>query len=230
MPAPAAEAPEGSTANDALRPTTALIVDALADPVAGQQGEEGGAFGAAAPDPEEPLGAIRCMESRSDQSSNLGLAPITAEISNPEADSVSSVDATVIAWRPVRRPRTEGKARHFHGAKRGLPEANASTTRRESGSTPRGDPDREQERLRRRSPRASTSMPREAGPPPLRTRGGSESTQVEEKGRQALGKRNAAVGGANLDSQRRATVDQNSPFAKLLELRSILETQGKNRS
>jgi ATP-dependent RNA helicase SUPV3L1/SUV3 len=217
-PLPSAEAPENSTANYAPQSTSALTVDAPADPVFGEQMEEAGIFGAAVPASQEP-------DSRSDQSSDLG-----AEVSNSELNIASCVHATVIAWRPVRKPETDGEVRHFHRAKGRLPETDASKTGRGSGSTPSGDSEPEQDRLRRCVPRASTTTPLEAGPPPLRTPGGSESAQADEKRCQALGKRNASVGGAYFESQRKATVDQNSPFAKLLELRSILETHGKNES
>ena len=231
MPPPVAEAPEDSPANNAPQSTSAPAIDAPSDPVPGQHVEAAGILGAAAPDSVEPTAAISHMDSCSDQSPDLGLASNAAEVSNSKADSASSVDATVIAWRPARKPKMDGKARRFRRNKAALPETDLPMTRRDSGSTPpSGDSDRAKERLRRRVPRASTTNLHEVGPPPLRSRGGSESAQADEKRRQAIGKRNAPAGGANFESQRRATVDQNSPFAKLLELRSILEAQDKNRS
>ena len=229
---PVAEARKDSTANHSPQSTSTLTVDALADPVSGEQGEEAGIFEVAVPETEEPIAAIDHVDSPSDHLLDLGSAPIAAEVSNSETNSNSCVHATVIAWRPVRRVRSDRKARHFHRADRGLPETNASTTGRESDSTSDGDSERERERQRKRGPRASTTNPREVEAPSLSTRGRSESAQADQKRRQTLGKGkgNASASGAKLEWQRKATVDQNSPFAKLLELRSILETQGKNRS
>ncbi len=234
MSSSVAKAPNDSPAKDGAQSPSVPTCDVLAGPAPGQEregeGEEEEGFSAAASNSEEPNGETREEDSGSDRPAEFALASNAAEVPESAGNNTSSTDTTVTAWRPVRKPRAEWRARHFHRSKRWFPAAEASTTRQASDSIGRGASDRGPERARSRRPAASTADRRDVGPPLSPAHGPSESAQADEKRRQTMRKRNTSGAAANLESQRQATIDPNSPFAKLLELRSILEMQGKNRS
>jgi ATP-dependent RNA helicase SUPV3L1/SUV3 len=149
------------------------------------------------------------------------LAPSAPEATNKTA---SPIEAIVTAWRPARRQRPErAKRRHRRGdaTVKVLPgqhdsggdEARAgSSARQEKGERRLGDPS-----LRREEKEFPTRVKREG------------FDGIDEKRRKILAKQNKPGAGAQFELRRAATVDSNSPFAKLLELRTVLEKQGKTR-
>ena len=156
---------------------------------------------------------------------------IAAEASNSEVDIASCVHATVIAWRHVRKPGTDGKARHFHRSKRAI----ARNRRRQrpgrgSGSTPSGDSGAGARTTEKARPaRVNHNSARSRAPSIAYARRLGKLPRPTKSVARRWANRTRPPGAQIWSSQRKATVDQNSPFAKLLELRSILEAHGKNR-
>ena len=150
-------------------------------------------------------------------------APGAPEAINTSADSVSVIEATVVAWRPARKPRPER-------AKRRLPRGEApfkdSLRRRESGDAEvRVDSLNRPEKGEGRPAAASLDAQKKGTASP---RNSERFEGVGEKRRKATAKQNAQGAVAQFEPRRPAAVDPNSPFAKLLELRTVLEKQGKN--
>jgi ATP-dependent RNA helicase SUPV3L1/SUV3 len=137
----------------------------------------------------------------------------------------------ITVWRPARRPRPP-RTQHHRRAEARPPAKPAAAP--EADPQPQAAahpaPHHQSRSAKRRRPweRQASSDEQSATPPaqgPIR----NESPRSDEKRRQAGGNRGMNRPKVNSESQPTAAVDPNSPFAKLLELRQLLETQGKNR-
>ena len=156
-------------------------------------------------------------------------APQPAE-SAPVAEAVGSeaggtpVETKIIAWRLARRPRPERPKRRFRrGEAPGAPPPRG----RESGNV---DSTGRQAQVERRSDGSGRASQERESPPDKRER----FNRADEKRRKNAPNKNAPRPNAlapvaQFESRRAASVDPDSPFAKLLELRTALEKQGKNR-
>jgi ATP-dependent RNA helicase SUPV3L1/SUV3 len=146
------------------------------------------------------------------------------ETTKTEDGSASPVEAAVIAWRIARRQRPErAKRRH----RRGGATVKASLRQHEGGGAEaRADSSANHEEGER-CPGGPRPDRREKGFPPTVKR--ERVDGIDDKRRKTSAKQNRPGAGAQSEARRAATVDPNSPFAKLLELRTVLEKQGKNR-
>lgn len=153
------------------------------------------------PEPTEP---DSCAPEATDAPSNCGLPSV----------------AMVIAWRPARRQRPERAKRRV---RRGETASKGSNRRRESGGAEAHADSSEHGGKGKADPGALNMDPRKKGSWPKRK---GEGFDVDQKRRKASAKQN--VPGVP-QSESRPTIDPTSPFAKLLELRKVLEKQGNNR-
>ncbi len=154
--------------------------------------------------------------------------PSLALAETPKADaSAAGEDETVTLWRPARRPRpTRDPRRDRIRSERREAAASIQSPAKEEGPNS-GPPSFHPKEATRKRRQFDRGPPQEAGAPlgPVR----SESPRPDEKRRDSA--RNRAM-----PRPKPATVaqpqpvDPNSPFAKLLELRPLLEMQGKNRT
>jgi ATP-dependent RNA helicase SUPV3L1/SUV3 len=146
----------------------------------------------------------------------------SAAVSPRGAEALVS-EETITLWRPVRRP-----ARVHY-----------SQQRAKTGRPPAPTPQSSEERARSESPvlrpeHGRAKRARRDRPAPeldIAARvspgvGRPESPRSDDKRRQSAGNRDKTGSGSQRPA---AAIDPNSPFAKLLELRSLLEKQGKNR-
>ena len=142
--------------------------------------------------------------------------PAASETMADEASS--SVQTTVIAWRLARRQRPERpKRRHRHGEAA----TKASFTDEGVGSESRAN-------FLRRGKAEIRAGAKERQP----ERSSADSKREPFKGKKrgsSAAKPDAPPAVAQIESRRPTRVDPTSPFAKLLELRTVLEKQGKNR-
>ena len=223
-PEPAVEASAGASSADAKPVADPLesgagqsispeVPDVGADTVAGPD--------AGADEAPPILGGSREETDQANEPAEPVLAPCAPEATNVEAGSALPFAATVIAWRLARRQRPERpKRRH----RRGEATAKASLRQHESGGAEaRANSGAHHEKGERRRP--SLGLHEEGFPPAKRER----FDDIDEERRKTSTKPNRSGAGARFESRRAATVDPNSPFAKLLELRTVLEKQGKNR-
>jgi ATP-dependent RNA helicase SUPV3L1/SUV3 len=153
-------------------------------------------------------------------------------VQTPAAEAINGSKAgseeIVILWRPARRPRHEaewrrgrdrGELRKAEGRQPAAPvDETAAASHLPSRSQAPGKS--------RRFARASADSQERGG----RRQGRQESDQAEEKAHDSVRPRATPRGEQAQSSPPRAVVDPNSPFAKLLELRPLLEKQAKNRS
>ncbi len=141
-------------------------------------------------------------------------------------------EETVILWRPVRRPRSP-KVSPPHGqrtrAGSAAPQAPVGppATDGAGSEAPVSPREHRPEKRRRWQPQAvNQEKGARSSPGPAR----SEGPRPDEDRRQSSGNRDMPRPKSGPATQPVAvTVDPNSPFAKLLELRTLLESQAKNR-
>jgi ATP-dependent RNA helicase SUPV3L1/SUV3 len=150
-------------------------------------------------------------------------APCAPEATNTKAGSASLIKTTVIAWRLARRQRPErAKRRH----RRGEALVKASLRQHEGdGAEARADPSTNHEKGERHPGGPSLGLQEKGLPPPVKR---EPVDGIHDKRRKTSAKQNRSGAGAQFESRRTTTVDPSSPFAKLLELRTVLEKQGKN--
>jgi ATP-dependent RNA helicase SUPV3L1/SUV3 len=153
----------------------------------------------------------------------------SATVNSPHGAEALMSEETITLWRPVRRTRSARVHHVQQRAKTGSPPAPApqSSEERACSESPflRPEHGRAKWALRDR-PALEQDIGTRASPGV----GGPESQRSDGKRRQSAGNRDMPHPTASSGSHRPATaIDPNSPFAKLLELRSLLETQGKNR-
>jgi len=172
--------------------------------------------------PEETGRANDALDSSPEPTEPVPARP--PEGKNTEAGAASSVEATVIAWRPARRQRPERAKRRL---RRGEAAAKASLHRHKSSSADaRVDSSRRQGKGERCPGGPTPDSPEKEPSPPLKR---DRFDRADEKRRKTSTKQNTPGAVAQFEPRRTATVDPTSPFAKLLELRTVLEKQGKNR-
>ena len=167
------------------------------------------------PEDPQPPSAAPGEAAAVDDAATPALEPTVADMAAPEpagagAESESpKVKEMVVAWRFAHRQRPERpkRFRRIETQPGGAPRLWGS------GSPPRSEggerrPDGEDKQVS----------------PPKRER----FSRGNEKRRKPAPKQNIPPAPAQFESRRAPTVDPNSPFAKLLELRAALEKQGKN--
>ncbi|HZZ61926.1 MAG TPA: hypothetical protein VFE63_12240 [Roseiarcus sp.] len=166
---------------------------------------------------EEAEPAIGSLESSPEPTEPDSCAP---EATDPPSNGGLPSVAIVIAWRPARRQRPERAKRRL---RRGETASKGSNRRRESGGAEAHADSGEHQGKGKASPDAPNLDAREKRSWPKRK---GERFDVDQKRRKASAKQN--VQGVP-QSEPRPTIDPTSPFAKLLELRKVLEKQGNNR-
>jgi ATP-dependent RNA helicase SUPV3L1/SUV3 len=167
---------------------------------------------------EETDRAMAAPHSSAEPSEPETCAP---EATNPPSDGASSLAATVIAWRPVRRQRSEQAKRRL---RRGEATPKGVNRRSESrGVEARADSGERRGKGKGNSAGASLDAHEKASSPQRKQ---ERFDGVDQKRRKTSAKQNVQ-GAPQFESRR--TVDPTSPFAKLLELRIVLEKQGNNR-
>ncbi|HEY5203719.1 MAG TPA: hypothetical protein VIJ63_03845 [Roseiarcus sp.] len=139
-------------------------------------------------------------------SENASGPPVSPQASDSRAESAKSTEMIVV-WRPDHRrtaPRREREARHPRAEAPGRSEAQV------------------------RPPVATPGWRRETAPPQTRPNR-PNSPRADEKRRQGPKNYDMARSTPTAPTQKPAKVDPNSPFAKLLELRSLLEEKANKR-
>ena len=235
IPAEAAEAPAVETiAAEAATADTKVVAETLesgAEPSIG--GESAEIMADPIPDldagTEPPSSALTDTSEETDRamaapdSSPELSEPDTCapEATNPPSDGASPLAATVIAWRPVRRQRPEQAKRRV---RRGEATSKGANCRSESGVAEARADSGERRGKGKANPGGASLGAHEKGSSPQRKQ--ERFDGVDQKHRKTSAKQN--VQGVSQFEFRR-TVDPTSPFAKLLELRIVLEKQGNNR-
>ena len=202
----------------AERPIGKEVPDVQADKISGLEREAENLSPTPPANAEESERANNIADALPETTEPL-LAACAPDGSQATAVNGSPSEGTVVAWRPARRQRL-ARAKGRHG--RGEATAKASRHQRESGSAEaHAGPTKHQEKGERRPVGAIRGAGEEASPPLKRER----FDRAGEKRRKTSGHENAP---RTFEPRRTATVDPTSPFAKLLELRTALEKQGKN--
>ena len=187
--------------------------------------------------PEEPEGSEHAAAEKqgADMAAQDVEPPSTAGLDTPEGaadDTPARADdpageEMITLWRPARRARPARVSRSSPPARRTAPHAAAAlVVETDPAASP--VPQSEQRRAKgRRWERRSADQEKgaQAQPGP----GRSEGAPSDEKRRQFPANRAMPRAKLGPASQPAPAVDPNSPFAKLLELRTLLESQGKNR-
>ena len=181
---------------------------------------------------ENPEGESRSEEPEAESPMEAALSPTAI---GPSAAAASTVEEgsiladTIAVWRPAQKARPHGrKGRHVRQT------PNESLARASSNAPPQ-DHDRSRaggnsnrgEHFGKRGVPQPAPTGAAAAPP---TAEQSSSPPAGEKRRQPAANRGMHRSHSNSGPQERTTVDPNSPFAKLAELRSLLEAQSKKRS
>jgi hypothetical protein len=145
-------------------------------------------------------------------------------------------DEAIVVWRPERRaPAHRGAGRGAQRDRKELPPGGDSRVgapgRSDNvGRSPARAPERMRNENRSGAPSATAAADaRKAAerPPPQPDQ--SDNVRADKKHRQAAISRDMSRSHPGPGQQPRAKVDPNSPFAKLLELRSLLEGQANKR-
>jgi ATP-dependent RNA helicase SUPV3L1/SUV3 len=155
----------------------------------------------------------------------LAAPPLDDHASVSKAVGGSVAEGTVLAWRPARRRRIEAtKRRSRREGPRPASDASAnsvsSTTEKSGGEFV---PHKRQKKGRyARDPKTDEKQSAQHGQKPDR----SNRAQGREKDGRTSGKQSPAPS-SNFERRREVAVDPTSPFAKLLELRMVLEKQNR---
>jgi 3-hydroxyisobutyrate dehydrogenase len=203
-PPPSDEQPPGGAASDVA-----------ANIVRGPDDGAGDAPPAPEADPDE--GVVQNNDGAAAPLEPMESAPAQAPEAGPEATG-APVEAKVIAWRFARRPRPERPKR---GPRRSVAPGGVRLRERESAGDPGARPEKEE---RRRVGPGRDGQEKEAA-----HRKRERFNRADETRRKTAPKPTPQAASAQFEPRRAVPVDPNSPFAKLLELRSALEKQGKNR-
>ena len=187
-----------------------------------------------APEPAEPIlseanpePAWPALSEATPEPAEPALSEATPEPAEPEpsdtiAESAPAVPTTIIAWRLARRPRPDKANRRL---RRSEPATKASVAGARSTAEARAD-SVGHEKGQRHTHGPKRDMPRKGAPSEAE---GEGLEGVGGKRHRSSGKQNGPGAAGQFESRRSTTVDPTSPFAKLLELRTALEKQGKNR-
>jgi ATP-dependent RNA helicase SUPV3L1/SUV3 len=174
------------------------------------------------PEPAEPALSEATPEPAESAPSEMTPEPAEPEPSDTIAESAPAVPTTIIAWRLARRPRPDKANRRLS---RSEPAIKASVAGARSTAEARADSvGHEKGERHTRGPKRDVQR---KGAPSEAKREGVE--EVGEKRHRSSGKQNGPGAAGQFESRRPTAVDPTSPFAKLLELRTALEKQGKNR-
>jgi ATP-dependent RNA helicase SUPV3L1/SUV3 len=179
----------------------------------------------AAADKVEELVAVQDTHVQSE--SEPGSPSATGD--SPRGAEVLVSDQTITLWRPVRRIRSPRVQYRQQRAKTEslpapAPQLSAEGACAESPALCR------EHVLAKWGRRDRTASEQDVGTLVSPSVGRPESQRSDDKRRQSAGNREMPRPKASLGSQQPvAAIDPNSPFAKLLELRPLLEKQGKNR-
>ena len=172
-------------------------------------------------------GEVNIQDTRVPSESEVGSPSATVD-SRRGAEALPS-EETITLWRLVRRapsPRAQYDQRR---AKAGSPPAPTPQSREEKAYSESPVVRHEHERAKR-ARRDRSALEQNTG---TRASPGGDRTQsqrLDDKRPQSARNRDMPRPKAGSGSQQpAAAIDPNSPFAKLLELRLLLETQGKNR-
>ncbi|HME83724.1 MAG TPA: hypothetical protein VKG91_04025 [Roseiarcus sp.] len=229
LPTPPAAAPAEPLKPEIAPSETETRHDSSADLIAAPPAE----------DESPPAASIRAADETEGVADAQDLQPSSASESEPasaavdaheEATALAS-EETITLWRPVRRTHPS-RVPHPHSQRVKTGPATSQATAPDSGSeVARSEspvPHREQRREKRRWRPPAAELEREArsslGP------AGSEGPRSSEGRRPSPGNRGTPrpKGGSAMQPEAVA-VDPNSPFAKLLELRALLEARAKDR-
>ena len=207
-----------SPASEEERQSGGNAPDVAADVVHGPDGEADDPGPAAETDPEETGQAddIQAEDAQAAAPAPAEAASTAPETAGPEPGGPPD-EPKVTAWRFARRQRAERPKRRF---RRPEAPAAASVHRREGGTV---DSSSRPARVERRPGGPGRDGPENKAPSDKRQR---FDRADEKRGKNAP---KPAAAAAPFGSRRAPTVDPNSPFAKLLELRASLEKQGKDR-
>jgi ATP-dependent RNA helicase SUPV3L1/SUV3 len=183
--------------------------------------------------PAEPLADGVPMDMASslvsaDRSADVLGVDAGAESVSPQTSGSSGEPAKnaemIVVWRPDR-----SRIAHNRGERESKPSASGTPGRLDTeGHSP--VPGRKWARNKKKQAelRPTPVVPAHAAPAPM-TADGPDSVKPEEKRRQRASDYGMPRSDATTASQHKAKVDPNSPFAKLLELRSLLEEQANKR-
>ncbi len=230
-PSEVSEQPEPPRQEEGLSAAREQAVDPPADSVSGLEAPERAELVAETAPQEKPGGESRSDEPEAESPTEAALSPTAIGPSAAAAtvDEGSIPADTIAVWRPAPKARPHGrKGRHVRQT------PNDSLARASSNAPPQdhdrrragGDSNRgELVGKRGVSQPAPTGV---AAAPPTAEQ--SSSPPAGEKRRQPAANRGMLHFRSNSGPQERTTVDPNSPFAKLAELRSLLEAQSKKRS
>jgi ATP-dependent RNA helicase SUPV3L1/SUV3 len=237
---PAAESPQESKPPSRTE-VPGVPRDGLASPATG--GEEGTPLDVPSASPEAPLVDASALDvaqpdipvdgcgsdaSRTDSGAATAAPPTPATSSEDEKKS-----EMIVVWRPdrsafSRRGVGDKIRRDLDPAPKDQHSPNAPLDRQDNpGRSPAAAAGRKRNQSRHEEPASSLAKQaarKAAGRPDRR-----EAVRFDEKHRQTSSDRDMPRSHPASERQPRATVDPNSPFAKLLELRSLLEEQSNKR-
>ena len=219
-----ARIPEGPTGGLALPPTGGEEGTPVDVPSASPEAPPVDASALDIAQPDVPIDECWSDASRTDSGAATGTPPILDTNSEDERKS-----EMIVVWRPDRSAFSRDKMRRDRDP---VPSdqhsPNPPIGRQDNpGRSPAAAAGRKRSRSRREQPPSSLAnhAARKAAMPPDRR----EAVRFDEKHRQTSSDRDMPRSLPASERQPRATVDPNSPFAKLLELRSLLEEQSNKR-
>ena len=223
LPAPPAAAPVEPSKPEAPVGERETRRDPSADLTAAPPAEDEAPGTASTRVAEETEGVpdAQALEGPSGSESEPGSVVVDAH----EGATALASEETITLWRPVRRTRPP-RVPHSHSqrVRVGAPASQATAPQPGSESPV---PHREQRRENRR--RQPLAAEQEKGARSSPGPAGSAGPRHNEGRRQSHGNRGAPHPKGNSATQPEAVaVDPNSPFAKLLELRTLLESRGKD--
>jgi ATP-dependent RNA helicase SUPV3L1/SUV3 len=176
-----------------------------------------------------------------------GLCPAVAAAEPGAAAAVAPVLATsfeaeenaelIVVWRPDRSalsrrgPGDRTRQNRDRTANRERSATGPMNSPDSAGRNAAAAADAGRNRNKRKEPRLNLPAAdvRKAAPRPPGGAAGGETARYDEKHRQALSGRDMSRSHSASERQERAKIDPNSPFAKLLELRPLLEGQANKR-
>ena len=201
--------------------------------ISGREAPEGTEPGAETSDREKTAGESGSGEAEGEFRAQMHSHPVEVAPSTPASsvEKESILADTIAVWRPAQKTRSHGrKGRHVrHARNESSGVAPPSAHRQNGGRTREGSNSKRPEHVGKQdsAPPASagTATAIDASPTAERPNG----APAREKRRQPAADRDKAHARSNSGPQERPAVDPSSPFAKLVELRSLLEAQSKKR-
>jgi ATP-dependent RNA helicase SUPV3L1/SUV3 len=231
-PGEVSEQPEPPRQEEGLSAAREQAVDPPADSVSEPETPDRAGLVAETAPRENPEGESRSEEPEAESPMEAALSPTAIAPSAAAASTVEegSIPADTIAvWRPAQKARPHGrKGRHVRQTpNESLVRAPANAPPQDHDRSRAGGHSNRGEHFGKRGVPQPAPTGAGAAPP---TAEQSSSPPAGEKRRQPAANRGMHRSHSNSGPQERTTVDPNSPFAKLAELRSLLEAQSKKRS